>query len=236
MSFTGESQQNSPFHLIRVNVKEILVNVLLNIGSTNNINIAYIRYKVDWLCSILTRFGNNLENMEDSILSYIREAQSILAVLDDDLYTGTNHVTPLLQTNSRGRPSFHIPREQIELFVDYEFKASEMAKILGVCEKTVYRRMEEYGLSMRHSYSSITEDELDATVKEILMEFPNTGYKTMRGHLLSRGLKLQEYRVRKDPEGVLVRALQLRVTHRRVYNVRGPLSLWHMDGHHKLKR
>ena len=172
--------------------------------------------------------------MEDSLLSHIREAQSILAILDDDFYTGTKHVTPLFQTNSRGRPSFNIPREQMELFVDYGLKASEIAKILGVSEK-------EYGMSMRHSYSSITEDELDAIVKEILIEFPNTGYKTMRGHLLSRGLKLQVCRVREamrwsDPEGVLVRALQLRVTHRRVYNVSGPLSFWHMDGHHKLKR
>ena len=35
-------------------------------------------YKVDWLCAILTRFGNNLE---DSLLSHIREARSILANL-----------------------------------------------------------------------------------------------------------------------------------------------------------
>ncbi|XP_028400508.1 uncharacterized protein LOC114523698 isoform X2 [Dendronephthya gigantea] len=242
MSFTSESQQNSPFHLIRVNVREILIDVIRNLEGTNgNINIDYVRYKVDWLCAILTRFGNNLENIEHLLLPRIREAQTILATIDDDLYTGNNHVPTLLQTNSRGRPSFHIPCEQMELFLDYGFKASEMAKILGVSEKTVYRRLEEYGLSMRNSYSSITENELDDIIKGILVEFPNTGYKTMRGHLLSRGLKLQESRVREamrrsDPEGVLVRALQLRVTHRRVYNVRGPLSLWHMDGHHKLKR
>ena len=63
----------------------------------------------------------------------------------------------------------------------------------------------------------------------------------MRGHLLARGFKLQEERVRQsmrrtDPEGTFVRALQLKVTHRRVYNVRGPLALWHIDGNHKLKR
>ena len=36
--------------------------------------------------------------------------------------------------------------------------------------------------------------------------------------------------------GTTVRALQIRVTHRRSYNVRGPLALWHIDGHHKLIR
>ena len=52
----------------------------------------------------------------------------------------------------------------------------------------------------------------------------------MQGHLLSRGNKIQEIRVREsmkrcDPEGTVVRALQIRVTHRRSYNVRAPLSL-----------
>lgn len=63
----------------------------------------------------------------------------------------------------------------------------------------------------------------------------------MRGHLLSKGIKIQEYRVREsmrrvDPDGIVIRALQLKVTHRRVYNVRGPLALWHMDGNHTLIR
>ena len=179
--------------------------------------------------------------MEDLLLSHIRKAQTILASIDDDLYTGNKRVPPLSQTDSRGRPSLYIPREQMELFLDYGFKASEMAKILGVGEKTVNRRLKEYRLSMRFSYSSINENELDAVVKWILVEFSNAGYKTMRGHLFLWGSKLQESRVREgtrrsDPEGVLGRALQLRVTHRKLYNVRGLLSLWHMVGHHELIR
>ena len=39
-----------------------------------------------------------------------------------------------------------------------------------------------------------------------------------------------------DPVGIIVHALQLGVTHRRVHNVKQPLSLWHMDGNHKLIR
>jgi len=41
---------------------------------------------------------------------------------------------------------------------------------------------------------------------------------------------------RVDPEGIVIRALQLKVTHRIFYHVRGPLALWHMDGNHKLIR
>ena len=94
---------------------------------------------------------------------------------------------------------------------------------------------------MRMTYSTMTEPELDELIKSIVHEFPNCGYKAMRVHLLSRGVKMQESRVREamrrsDPEGTVVRTLQLRVTHRRVYSVKAPLSLWHMDGNHKLIR
>ena len=41
---------------------------------------------------------------------------------------------------------------------------------------------------------------------------------------------------RVDPDGIVIRALQLKVTQRRVYNVRGPLALWYMDGNHRLIR
>lgn len=63
----------------------------------------------------------------------------------------------------------------------------------------------------------------------------------MRGFLRSRGLEVQWRRIedsmkRVRPEGVLMRCLQLTVLERRIYKVRSPLSLWHIDGNHKLIR
>ena len=49
----------------------------------------------------------------------------------------------------RGRPKFCIPREQLEYFIEYGFKATDIFKMLCVCNKTVYRRLEDYGISMR---------------------------------------------------------------------------------------
>ena len=84
--------------------------------------------------------------------------------------------------------------------------------MLCVSEKTVYRRLEENGMSVRGTYAKITDQELDDIVKNMLREFSNSGYKSMRGHLLSRGYKVQENRIREamrrtDPEGTVVRAL-----------------------------
>ena len=72
-------------------------------------------------------------------------------------------------------------------------------------------------------------------------EFPNCGYKRMNGLLLDAGHRIQENRIREctrrvNPEGVLLRALELRTVRRRRYQVRGPIALWHIDGNRKLIR
>ena len=57
----------------------------------------------------------------------------------------------------------------------------------------------------------ISETELDAIILDTLHNFPNCGYKSMQGHLLCKGHKVQEERIREamrrvDPEGILCNA------------------------------
>ncbi|XP_062235963.1 uncharacterized protein LOC133933025 [Platichthys flesus] len=63
----------------------------------------------------------------------------------------------------------------------------------------------------------------------------------MVGHLKAQGINIQRQRVqesmrRVDPNGVVVRTLQLNPQRRRKYFVPAPNSLWHIDGNHKLIR
>ncbi len=65
------------------------------------------------------------------------------------------------------------------------------------------------------------------------------GNRQMQGHLLSRGYRVQQVRIREsqrriDPEGCMIR--RLHVLNRRRYSVPAPLSLYHIDGNHKLMR
>uniref|UniRef100_A0A7M5X693 Integrase catalytic domain-containing protein n=2 Tax=Clytia hemisphaerica TaxID=252671 RepID=A0A7M5X693_9CNID len=142
-------------------------------------------------------------------------------------------------TQAVGPPKYLIPFEMLEYYVQNGFKATEIAKMLHVSLSTIKRRLSENKLNKKDNFSKLTEEELDTVINEILVDHPNTGYKKMRGFLLARGLIIQERRVRDairrvDPEGVIVRSLQSRVILRRKYRVAGPLSLWHMDGNHKL--
>ena len=99
--------------------------------------------------------------------------------------------------------------------------------------------MSLYGLSITSMYTDISDEELDEVVRDIQRQFPMCGNRQMQGHLLSRGIRLQQIRIREsqrhvDPEGTIIRRLS--VLNRREYSVPAPLSLYHIDGHHKLIR
>ena len=70
-------------------------------------------------------------------------------------------------------------------------------------------------------------------------EFSMCGNRQMLGHLLSRGIRIQQVCVREaqkriDPSGTMLRRLS--VLNRREYSVPAPRCLFHIDGNHKLIR
>ena len=72
--------------------------------------------------------------------------------------------------------------------------------------------MSEYDLSIHSTYTEMTENELDSITSDIHKEFPMCGNKQMSGHLLSRGIRVQQHRIREsmrrvDPEGTMARHL-----------------------------
>ena len=138
-----------------------------------------------------------------------------------------------------GRPAFDISAEQLEHLLELGFSATTTASLLGVSRSTVCRRMRDFGLSCSMKYCYISDESLDDIVRAICQEFPGRRVKMLQGHLVERGVVVQQRRVRDalrqtDPEGVLMR--QRLGIRRRKYNVTFPLELWHIDGNHKLIR
>ena len=176
----------------------------------------------------------------DQECEVVRQALRFLRKLQDEpCPTHENHSPPLLHTGYVGRPKFEISCEQLTFLIESKFTASQMAQIIGVSLSTIRRRMAEYGLSITAEYATLTDEELDSVVEEIRHDFLMCGNRQMQGHLLSRGYRVQQQRVREaqrrvDPEGSLMR--RLRVVNRQQYQVPTPLSLWHIDGNHKLIR
>ncbi|KAH3895650.1 hypothetical protein DPMN_019815 [Dreissena polymorpha] len=137
-----------------------------------------------------------------------------------------------------GAPQLNIPKTVLENLVENGFKSIDIARLLAVSERTVYRRMMRYGLS-KQSFSTLTDDNLDEHVTEVIKEFPFCGENMIMQLLRQKGINIQRYRLREsihilNPTGISERKRgQL---HRRVYEVAGPNHLWHIDTNYKLVR
>lgn len=178
--------------------------------------------------------GECLTQEEREAIDCVREAVRVVRTAGERVL-----VIPSMIARSRGRPSFVITREQLESLIETNFTVPQMAHMLGVSVSTIRRRMDLYNLSIRAMYATISDEELDHLVQVIHRQFPMCGSKQMAGHLLVRGFCVQQNRIREpqrriDPDGVVMR--RLTVTRRRQYNVSAPLSLYHIDGNHKLIR
>ena len=113
--------------------------------------------------------------------------------------------------------------------------------MLGVSERTVRRRMNDFGLSIASQYGVLSDALLDSEVRSILSMHPNAGYRMMTGFLYAKGLRIQQRRVRAsldrvDPVGVADRWSRNRAINRRAYFVPHPNALWHIDGNMSLIR
>uniref|UniRef100_A0A8C1J1H4 Integrase catalytic domain-containing protein n=1 Tax=Cyprinus carpio TaxID=7962 RepID=A0A8C1J1H4_CYPCA len=123
----------------------------------------------------------------------------------------------------------------------HNYSSAKIAAMYSVSQRTIRNRMTQYQLSVRQTYSDISDEDLKIHVMEFIASCPNTGQKMVMGHLKARGIRVQQRRVREvmrtiDPVGTMLRGLELNIVPRRPYSVPAPLSLWHIDGNHKLIR
>ena len=220
-------------------LRELLLNIIREIerGGLDPNTVDALHFRLDWLQGLIARLVH-LYGIDEQIVYLIRGARDCL-IGSQDIFGVSSPATAF--TGQRGRPRYSIPRDQLDFLIDRCFSVVDIATLLGVSVRTVERRLFEFGLSVRLTYSSIDNEELDQLIQNILTEFPNTGYRRMTGFLRSRGLRVQQCRIREamrrvNPAGVLLRALELRTIHRRRYQVYGPLALWHIDENHKLIR
>lgn len=194
-------------------------------------------YHVDRLYRTLVTLGT----CRTEVLEAIGTSLSLLQDLNSsqNIGNGRGYEPQVLLGSHRGRPKLDIQQEQLEYLLHLGFSCPKIADVLGVSLSTIRRRMSDFGLCITALYSSITDQELDSVISQIKEEFPNCGYRLMHGHLLRKGHRVSQARIREalhrvDSEGVAIRWSS--AVQRRKYTVSSPLSLWHIDGNHKLIR
>ena len=106
-----------------------------------------------------------------------------MSCITGSIETRNRAATVEIFSETTGRPKFNIPYEQLNFLVERGFTIVKMAELLGVSARTIERRFQDFGLSVRATYTDITDTQLDQVVSGIISIFPNTGYKRMSDYL-----------------------------------------------------
>ena len=147
---------------------------------------------------------------------------------------------PLIYEHSTGpgRPKIKVNLDQVELLRSAKYTWDEVAVALMVSKSTILRRLKDVGIKIT-PYTDISDGDLDRIVLEFQQRHPHSGQTLVQGYLCSIGIHIQRHRIRSAISRVdclgSVFCCRQPVT-RRKYNVPGPNSLWHIDGHHSLIR
>ena len=97
-------------------------------------------------------------------------------------------------------------------------------------------RMSQCGVTVRGLYSLISTEDLESLVRQICTENNALGEVSVRSRLGYYGIRVQRSRVRAAMDATVGQLVQPRRIRRRVYYVRAPLAVIHLDGNHKLVR
>ena len=73
-----------------------------------------------------------------------------------------------------GAPEFDIPKSVLEGQLEEGVTIEQISSMLSVSERTVYRRMERYGLRSLN-FSNISDDDLDGHKRQLSKDFPLEG-------------------------------------------------------------
>ena len=124
--------------------------------------------------------------------------------------------TPKVLTGTAGRPSYNIPKEQLEVLLDVGFNIGEIAELFQVGKTTIERRISKFGVSAR-PFSDISNEDLDSVVREIKLFYPNLGSKNLAGHLTARNIRvprawIRDFLRRVDPLGLAAEIGVLRLS------------------------
>ncbi len=234
-----ETEQNAVRATLATRLQLLLTDVTECMATEPDANVIdHVRDCSESLYQILA----NLSAQNPEYSDLLHQSRLLVDILQGPILNVENYVPQPLEAFSRsmpGRPKFEVSKDQLQYFIEHSFTGVQIGSMLGISLSTVRRRMRKLGLNTSQPFSPLTGEELDSIVNEIKQLHPKCGYRMMIGHLRSRGLKIQQSRVRAslrrvDPEGTLIRWMA--AVHRRKYCVRGPNSLWHIDGYHKLIR
>ena len=144
------------------------------------------------------------------------------------------------EVTKKGRPPKELNMDDVKYLLSLGISRSKVAAVLGVSRQTLYNKVKcSSNPEVFDRYSDISDVHLDSVIRTIKGSHPNDGEVMIAGHLLAQNIRVPRSRLRAsihrvDPDGIAERrSIAIK---RRVYHVKKPNEVWHIDGNHKLIR
>lgn len=158
-------------------------------------------FRLEQVCGHLARMGNRFNPTLHAILEVI----SLLRNLNLQ-NRSLPRVLQQTRSSSVGRPKFVITREQLVYMLDYDISVPAIARVLGVSQSTIKRRLTEYGISIRSDQdATLTDMALDELVRDVQEQFPNAGYRRIYSVLRSRSIRVTQARLEIHCTGLILK-------------------------------
>ena len=146
----------------------ILTGFIRELGTNIDLNRQdSIHRRLDQIARQFHRLPSLGSTLTDQVNTVLRLLDSLVEAYQTVGYS--SYISEHFHSGERGRPIFHIGKEQLEYFLQHGFTGPDIAAMLGVSLRTVRRRISNFGLSIRGLY--LSDVELDPLVTEICSAF-----------------------------------------------------------------
>ena len=161
---------------------------VLNDGTPDQESVEALIISAERVHRLIAILVDVIPEMERNLIEFVISSLGSIAVVlcNDGCYNAFS--APRFISGERGRPRVVISQDMIEYFI------FNKEQLLQTSISTVRRRMREFGISVRSTYSVIDDTQLDILVTRLQHTYPNCGYRLMRGHLAAMGHRIQETR------------------------------------------
>nr|XP_054605991.1 uncharacterized protein LOC107395523 [Nothobranchius furzeri] len=220
--------------------KQVMARLLLRVeeASRHPLDLHFLHFVCNHELTFIQSLTNQISIPQDVIMALSNLSEVVAAKLEE----GTVHpIGTELVEGITGQQKYMVNKECLQNLVDLDLSIPSISAVMGISKSTVKRALRENDISIRRSYSSISDDQLDDIVGSIKITAPNIGSRMLKGRLRALGHRITWTRIwaslkRVDALGVATRATRVGCVVRRSYTVQAPLSLVHVDTNHKLIR
>ena len=97
--------------------------------------------------------------------------------------------------SSSGRRRLDVDIDEVLELRQLNFSCTKIASIIRISRSTLYRRLEEAGISPS-KYTPISEEELDSKICTIKLDHANDGEVLVQAHLIHMGIRVTRQALR----------------------------------------